>query len=432
MADRRLWRAPEQRTWLRGPVTLAGLVAAAATLSVSLSATTPVAVAEASPLDPTVPKTVVVGTGGALWPTARGGYGRTGRSPVALPRGGKTAWSRGLSGRVEYPPLVDDAGTTVVVTAGGGTEGTLVQLAPKDGKPLVTKLDGPPITAPAILGNGTRVVVTPLYALGYGKDGVQRWKTLLEGGGNAVVSMTPLPTGGFALLRGEEVIELDGNGVVAGRTKLAVQPRLLAAREGGEVVGVAASGDVWTWRAGKLPRLLGKFSACTHGVAVIRDPSGKQESVVCASDALIDQLDVATGKRKALLGKGLFPFRTAPALDGRSTVVATSAYGVLVGTGPAGEVGPYEVPGAQLLLPGKEVSVALGGGEVAPIVDDAGTTLWGGSDGVAAAWPGAVPVRIAKCDGLDLATLAGIAPVGPKAVVVACRNGRIELHVEGA
>lgn len=431
MVDRRSGRASQPA--LRGPTALAGLVAAAAVLSVSLSATTPVPVAEASPLDPTVPKTIVVGTGGALWPTARGAYGRTGRSPVALPRGGKTVWSRGLSGRIEYPPLVDDVGTTVVVTAGGGTEGTLVQLSPKDGKPLVTKLDGAPITAPAILGNGTRVVITPLYALGYGKDGVQRWKTLLEGGGNAVVSMTPLPTGGFALLRGDEVLELDGNGVVAGRTKLAVQPRLLAARDGGEVVGVAATGEVWSWRAGKLPRLLGKFSACTHGVAVVRDASGKQESVVCASDALIDQLDVATGKRKALLGKGLFPFRTAPALDGRSTVVATSAYGILVGTGLAGEpVGPYEVPGAQLLLPGKEVSVALGGGEVAPIVDDAGTAVWGGSDGVAAAWSGGAPVRLAKCDGLDLTTLAGFAPVGPKALIVACRNGRIELHVDGA
>lgn len=407
-------------------------VASAAVLSVSLFASAPLPSAEASPLDPTVPKTIVVGTGGALWPTARGDYGRTGRSPVPLPHVGKTAWSRGLSGRIEYPPLVDDAGTTVVVTAGGGVEGTLVQLAKADGKPLITKLDGAPIAAPALLGNGTRVVVTPQYALGYGKDGVQRFKTLLEGGGNAVVSMTPLPTGGFALLRGDEVIELDGQGVVAGRTKLAVLPRLLAARDGGEVVGVGGNGEVWSWRAGKLPRLLGKFPACTHGVAVVRDPSGKQESVVCASDNLVDQLDVATGKRKALLGKGLFPFRTAPALDGRSAVLATSAYGILVGTGVAGEaVGPYEVPGAQLLLPGKEVSVALGGGEIAPIVDEGGTWVWGGSDGVAAGWPGAEPVRLAKCDGLDLATLAGFAPAGPKALVVACRNGRIELHVDG-
>lgn len=402
------------------------VVASAAALVGSFVAAT------ASPLDPTLPKTVVVGTGGALWPTARGGFGRAGRSPVALPRGGKVTWSRNLTGRVEYPPLVDDAGTTVVVTAGGGSEGTLAQLARADGKPILTKLEGAALAAPVILGNGTRVIVTSQQVLGYGKDGVQRWKSQLEGSGSALVSVTPLTTGGFALLRGDELFEYDGAGVVAGRTKLALSPRLLAAREGGEVVGVSATGEAWSWRAGKVPHLLGKFPACAHGIAVTRDAAGKQEFVVCSSDGLVDQLDVATGKRKAILGKGFFPFRTPVALDGRGAVLATAAYGVLVGTSTAGEsVGPLEVPGAGLLLPGKEVSVALGGGEVAPIVDDQGTSIWGGVDGVAAAWPGGEPVRLAKCDGLDLTTTAGFAPVGPKVLVVACRTGRIELHVDG-
>ncbi len=384
-----------------------------------------------SPLDPTVPKTIVVGDGGALWPTVRGPASRSGRSPVALPRAGKLAWARSLSGRIEHPPLVDEAGTIVVITVGGGVEATMAQLARADGKVITTRLDATPSAPPILLGNGTRVVITPTLALGYGSDGAQRWKTQLEGGASAIVGVTPLPTGGFAVLRGEDLLEYDGVGAIAGRTKLAVS-RWLAARDGGEVVGVTQAGEVWSWRSGKLPHSLGKLGPCPFGPIVLRNATDKHERIVCTSDTLVDSLDVTTGKRKALLGKSFFPFRTSPAFDTQGTVAITGAYGVLLGQEATGEaIGPFEVPGAMLLQPGKEVSMALGGGEVAPVVDDLGTRVWGSGDGVAAYWPGAEPRRIARCDGLDLTTTAGFAPAGPKLLVVACRTGRVELYREG-
>lgn len=421
-----------------------------------------VSTADADVMDPTVEKTIAIGTGGATWATDRGSAQRNGRVE-SLPTLPNRKWKRNIGAAINFAPVVARDGAVILLvpaTGAAASESTLLELSPTDGKTRQsTRIGDVAAAGPVLLASGLRVVVSVRDAIGIDAAGVIRFRTALGGSvattGRAVI--VPLPTGGFSIARAGELLELDSAGTIAGRVKLDITAPI-AARDNGETVAVAPNGDLFTWRAGKVPRLVGTFgdkalqaagiaNVCPFG-PVLDGASGsatagkRRERALCVlgNEVLVEQLDLATGKRSAVLATPvpLLHFRTTVAVGAGGDVALGSSDGTVSGLGPTGlEYGPIDVPGAVSLLGlGKDAGIfgTASQGEFAPLVAEDGAVLFGSTDGVAIAYPTGLVSRISKCAGASgaaLATVAGVASAGPHAVLLACSNGDVELIGEG-
>ncbi len=464
---------------IRAALSIASVAGLAGLVAFSLGASFDDARAEV--VDPTVAKAIAVGDA-AAWATDRGAASRDGRV-ASLPRAPKPRWSRGLGGQILRPPVVDAKGNVILVVSGvvsggvsgggsapGGTISALVELAAKDGSDLaVTKLvtpQGNPEpglealapqqpdhagSAPIVLANGTRVVLTSRgWAIGVAPGGAVIFRTRIAGElasvGNA--ALAPLPNGGFLAVRKPELVELDAHGAIVDRTRLDAQPTVVV-RENGDALVVTPGGELFSWRAHRVPRSIGQLgdgkasSLCTGGLVLDErtGPGGKKHArAVCAASTFVEQLDLSTGTRRVLLSRqafaGALPFETAPAVAEGGAVALVLAGGWLVGLDPTGaERAPVELPGTAVVplggLGGKDagtVAYATAHGEVAPLLAKDGAVAWGSSDGIAVlAHDAAAPVRVARCGGSSTSTVAGLASAGPGTLVVACTDGHVEL-----
>jgi hypothetical protein len=415
--------------------------------------------AGADVMDPTVEKTIAIGAGSAYWPTDRGAPQRNGRA-VSLPSVPRRKWKHASSGPIAFPPLVaGDSGVLVLVAVSGGTgiETSLLDLAPTTGATRhATRIGDVAAAPPLLLASGLRVVISVRDAIGIDEGGNIRFRTAL--GGNVASSgrafAVPLPTGGFTVARAGELIELDSAGNVAGRVKLDIAVPL-AARDNGDTVAVASNGDLFTWRAGKVPRLVGTFGDKTllstgvaqicplgpvvDGISGSAMPGKRRERALCAlaNESLIEQIDLGTGKRSAVLATPmpLVRFRTLMAVGASGDLAVGTSDGTVSGISATGlGYGPIDIPGSVSMLGlGKDAGVfgLSAQGEFAPIVADDGAVLFGSSEGVAIAYPTGLVTRIAKCTGGALATVSGVASAGPNGIVLACSNGDVELIGEG-
>lgn len=409
-------------------------------------------------VDPTVAATAY-GSASARWPSDRGGGPRRG-AVKALPLAPQLKWSRNVSGRIDWPVVVDGDGNVIAAVApSAGGEGQLVELGAENGATKsVTKLRTPSgdleglgalnhdaaAGAPILLASGLRVVVTIRgFAIGVAPGGAIMFRTRLASELASVprVGLAPLPGGGFAVSRRPELIELDAKGTVVDRVRVDVAP-FIAARDNGEVVAVASNGDLYSWRAHRVPRLVGTFGektptadgVCRGGVAIdgSSEPGGRKERVICVSESLVEQMDVSTGARKALLPKLPVPYRTAPGVSARGDLAVAIAGGTLLGTTALGaDLGPFDVPGSAPLAFGKDGGVAYvpSLGEVAPLMAEDGAIAWASTDGVAIARTGVV-TRFARCGGAFGSATTGLASAGPGTVVVACSDGKVELFAD--
>ena len=412
-------------------------------------------------VDPTIATSFGAASGGeAKWASDRGGGPRAGRAQ-SLPMMPHLRWSRGSLGRIDWPLAVDGAGNVVLVVApsGGGLEGQLVELAAANGAPLsVTKLRSPngdldglaalqpdsAAGAPIILGNGTRVVVTIRgFAVGIAPGGTVLFRTRLASELASVprVGMAPLPGGGFAVARRPELIELDAHGTIVDRVRSDVAP-FIAARDNGEVIAINNQGELYSWRAHRVPRLIGTFGdkgassdgPCRGGLALDGSslPGGRRERAICVSESLVEQLDLVTGYRKALLPKLPVPYRTAPAIGGKGDLAVVIAGGTVLGVGALGnDLGPFDVPGAAPLSLGKDGGLAYipALNEIAPIVADDGAIAWASADGVAIARTGVLS-KISRCGGVFGSSTAALASAGAGTLVVACADGKVEVYAD--
>lgn len=408
-----------------------------------------------------VDPTVAISAGGgsdAKWASDRGGGPRRG-STAALPAMPKLRWSRGASGRLDHPLVADADGNVIAVLApaGASTEGQLLELAFGDGKPKsITKIRTPsadldglaPLApdnaagAPIILNNGTRVIVTIRgYAVGIAPGGTVLFRTKLASELASVprVGLAPLPGGGFAVARRPELLEVDSHGNIVDRVRLDVTP-FLAARDNGEVLVVSVQGELFSWRALRVPRSYGTFGdkattsdgPCRGGVAIdgSSQPGGRRERAICVSETLVEQLDLATGVRKALLPKLAVPYRTAPAIGAKGDLAVAIAGGTLLGIGALGsDLGPFDMPGSAPLAFGKDGGVAYvpSLNEVAPIIADDGAIAWGSTDGVAIVRAG-VAAKFMRCGMLYGSSVTSLGSAGPGTLVVGCSDGKIELY----
>ena len=436
--------------------------------ALALSGLAVLAIAPGTPradvLDPTVAKTIAVGDGGAIASCDRGNAARNGRVG-SLPVLSKSRWQRTLGIRIEYPPVVAADGRVIVIGSSGTASDTLMfELAAADGKPVFTqpaKVDGAAASGPVLLANGLRVIVAMSGdAFGIDAGSVTRFRTQLgaEPGSASRVSVVPLSNGGFAVARRGDLIEVDGSGAIVGRTKLDVPAAsAIAVRKNGDVVAVSASGDLYPWRAGRLPHLVGSFSdkasasaastvfgalpvavvnPCPFGPVIDGDPSppagGRRERAICVSDSLVQAIDLGNGTRKALLAKAFVPFRTQVAIGLGGELVVVAAGGGAVGVGSNGtEFGPIDVPGTLTITPTKDAGVTFFStssmGELPPLVGSDGSIMFGSSEGIAIAHSGALPQKVGKCNGAQSGSVAGVQPAGPSSLVIACHDGKVEL-----
>jgi hypothetical protein len=405
--------------------------------------------AEAEVVDPTTASAAWIGNGGE-WTTDRGGPARNGRV-VALPVTPTQRWSRSLGGRIDYAPLVAGDGGVIVVSSTSGTSGietALYDLSPIDGKERVSTRIGDTVAAPPILlSSGARVVISVRgEAIGIDPSGSIRFRTTLGGDFSSVakVGVVPLPGGGFSVARRADLVELDGEGNIAGRAKLEATP-YLAALDDGETLAVTPSGELHVWRAGRIPRSIGTFGdksiaapVCRDGVVV--DPgtpgaTGRKPRALCViNESLVEAIDLSTGAKTALLSKPLLPFHTPAAVGLAGDVAIGGAGGTLLGLAPGGlEYGPIDLPGTVSIFGGKDGGLLLPTiGEFPPLVAADGAVLWGASEAIAIAHPGSPPMRVARCEGSFASTVAGVSSAGPSAIVVACVDGRVTLLADGA
>lgn len=407
--------------------------------------------AEAEVVDPTVASTTWIGDGGS-WTTDRGSPARNGRV-VSLPTSPMQRWTRNLGGRIDFPPLVASDGGVVVVSMTSGSVGletVVFDLSPIDGKIRVnTHLSETLAAAPILVSSGARILVTARgEAIGIEPSGAIRFRTALanDSGSVAKVGLVPLPGGGFSVARRGELIELDGEGVIAGRARLDATPAL-AARDSGETVVVAPTGELYVWRAGKIPRLVGAFGdkslavgggqVCPFGPVVdpgAPDGKGRKPRAICvlSDESRVEAIDFSTGAKSALLAKPLLPFHSIPAVGLSGDVAVAGAGGTLLGLAPGGiEYGPIDLPGTVTILGGKDGGLSLPTiGEFPPLVAADGAVLWGASEAIAIAHAGSPPTRVARCEGPFATTVAGVSSAGPSAIVVACVDGRVTLLSE--
>ncbi len=409
-------------------------------------------------VDPTVAVSAY-GSASARWPSDRGGGPRRG-AVKSLPLAPQLKWSRNVAGRIDWPIAVDGDGNVIAAVApSAGGEGQLVELGAQTGAPKsVTKLRTPAgdldglgalnqdaaAGAPIILASGLRVIVTIRgFAIGVAPGGAIMFRTRLANELASVprVGLAPLPGGGFAVSRRPELIELDAKGTVVDRVRLDVAP-FIAARDNGEVLAVANSGDLYSWRAHRVPRVIGTFGEkvtsndgiCRGGLAIdgSSEPGGRKERALCVSETLVEQMDLVTGARKALLPKLPVPYRTAPGVSARGDLAVAIAGGTLLGTSALGaDLGPFDIPGSAPLSFGKDGGVAYvpSLGEVAPLMAEDGAIAWGSSDGIAIARTGVV-TRFARCGGAFGGGTTALASAGPGTVVLACSDGKVELYAD--
>jgi hypothetical protein len=426
-----------------------GLLGAGLIGSLALTAGEP----RADVIDPTVAKTITVGNG-ALAACDRANPARNGRV-TSLPVLPKVRWQQHkLGARIEQPPAVAADGTVVIVTApgSGSLESTLLDLGPNDGATKSAVKIEPVAAAPIILGNGIRVVVT-MRGDAIGADGGSiRFRTALGGEFASVqrVALVPLPSGGFGIARRGELIEIDGSGAIVGRTRFDTPSSpSLAVRSNGDLVAVTPGGELHTWRAGRLPHLVGTFGEkdkvvaagaqlCQWGPVVDFDPTGgstgRRERAICVSESLVEAIDLGNGTRRALLARTLIPFRSAAAVGAGGEVVVAGAGGMAMGLGATGvEFGPIDLPGITTVLPTSKDAGAgtlffsSSSGEIAPLIGADSSILYGSSDGLAIVRGGSLPIRVPRCGGTLTGMVAGVAPAGPSTLAIAFGDGCVEV-----
>jgi hypothetical protein len=408
--------------------------------------------ARAQPIDPERPTTIAIGVpAGAR--TDRVDVARTGFSRTPLPASSlRTEWRTATGAVLVHAPLVDAHGSTYVV----GVRGEAVAIA-RDGTERWRVSTGAAELGPAaLLSDDTLVVVDAAGdAIGI-RQGAVRWRSHVGGPDATSVGPLPLDDGGVVAAAGHDLVMLDARGNERARTVVpepAAPPLLWAA---GKVVFVAASGAVWTWAPGVMePARVGSFGSPTQGGAAL---VGDHILVgIAARQSSLVAVDIRDPGRPSVVRDVAPPgglWLGPPAVRGDATTV------VLLG--PTTEMALMadssgrEIGGALLAthapLVRSDAGVPPGAGVTAPLlIDAAGTVVFATFDGgvgtgalradgsgagghSAALASGAFEVLADACPppGGILAILngtppsvAGIAPLPPASVVVACRSGAV-------
>jgi hypothetical protein len=415
--------------------------------------------ARAQPIDPERPTTIVIGVPGGSR-TDRVDVARTGFSRTPLPSSGlHSEWRTATSMVLDHAPLVDARGSTYVV----GARGEAVAIA-RDGTERWRVSTGATDLGPAaLLSDDTLVVVDAAGdAIGV-RQGAVRWRAHVGGPDSAPLGPLPLDDGGVVVTAGHDLAVLDAGGRERARTVVPEPPAAPLLWAAGRVVVVAASGAVWTWTPGATePSRVGSFGSPTEGGTAL---AGDHTLVgVVARQTSVAAVDLLAEGRTAVV-LDVAPAGSLwlgpPAVRGDTTTVAL--------LGPTSEIAVAadrsgrEIGGALLashaLLSRADAGAPPGTGLMAPLlVDSAGTVVF-------ATFEGGVGAGALRADALGSAghsgapatgafevladvcpppggivavlngtppSVAGMAPLPPGSLVVACHSGTVVAIQAGA
>jgi hypothetical protein len=405
---------------------------AAATLATMVAGIV-AATAAAQTLDVERPRTLVVGTPTAGARADRVDGARSGRTRTALPTATgssslRTAWRVDLRDVVDVAPVVDGRGTTYVV----GARGEVIAVG-SDGTEAWRISTGAVIPGPpALLSDDTLVFADAAGDALAVRDGALRWRVRFgHTDANRQVPPAPLPLddGGVVVATSRELTVLDAAGHERARARLPEPTALPLLAAQGKVVAVTTSGAVWTWTPGALEttRVGGFGGPIEDGAALVDDHTLLAVAAGRVHLASVDLLRGTTSTR-AVAPAGLF--LGPPSIrDGSAALLLQAPGGDLVVT--------FDASGSETqraLLATRPPQVSPDGGPVVmaaaphtpPLVDSTGTFAFATADGAVGVMSGGIVDLLAGvCPQAraPAAPTAGLAPLGPGAVVAACRTG---------
>jgi hypothetical protein len=316
---------------------LSGRLAAAA-LGLSLTAAPGDAPARADTLDPTMPRTVVVGPPRGAAPSDRLDPHRTGRARTRLPSPPVELWRRHVSGNVEQPPVVDADGNVLVALS----VAEVVKLGPDARELWRARLGAAPAAVPPLLlADGTLVVLTLAgAAVGLTPGGALRFVTPLGFLKRDVVDTVPvaLENGDLLIAAGNAVVVLDADGVVRARGAFDDRTSGAPERAAGAVIDAAggalvttASGGVYRFRPPAAPRKIGSLGGVPSRGALLAD---ERTLVSIVDGRRVVALDLPTGTTHVRSSGYLFD--APPALAGGGLLLVATQLGMMLGIDPAG------------------------------------------------------------------------------------------------
>jgi len=382
------------------------------------------------------PSTIVVGTPAGVRAdrvdAARSGFARTPLPAATL----HAEWRAAASALLEHAPLVDSRGCSYVV----GAQGEVVSFA-RDGVERWRASTGAPQPGPAaLLSDDTLVFVSAAGEAVAVHEGGVRWRSRFGRADAVLPAPLPLDDGGIVVATSRELAVLDASGSQRARTTLpeAATAPLVSAL--GKVVVVTSSGAVWAWTPGAAePTRVGSFGSPIDGGAALADDHTLV--AVAAGEARLTALDLSRGvaATRATSPNGLW--LGPPAMRGGIAYVRLLA--------PSGELAlAIDASGRELartLLATRPPLAPVDGGappllpglHTPPLIDAAGTLAFGtleGGVGIVAR-TGTVEILTDACAPSSLAPasavrtaareIAGLAPLAPHVLLVACRSGAI-------
>jgi len=399
--------------------------------------------ARADVVDPSLPRTVVVGAPRGAAPSERLDPRRTGRARTRLPSTPVELWRRHVNGNVDVSPIVDDAGDIYVAL----TVSELVKLGPDAREQWRAGLaNAAAAAAPALLADGTVVVITSTGALwGFTPGGSVRFMTPL-GLSRKDLDTVPLAlaTGGLIVAGGSTLVEIDADGVVRARATLdergpgagGASPERVAGAvvegPGGALV-TTTTGSVYRFRPPAPPRKVGSFG----GIPVRGAMAADDRTLVAVVDGRrVVALDLPTGTTHVLSGGMMFD--APPTLGPNGLVYASAQLGMLLGVDAAGNEKVHVLldkaqppPLAPATMVGGAVTfVAPADLKPSPplVIDPSGRVAFvrpAGRAGLVTP-EGKVEVVADRVCATPLAVLPG----GEKRLLVACRDGLLLMYGE--
>ena len=426
----------------------------------------PASPASADVIDPSMPRTLVVGAPRGAAPSERLDAQRSGRSRTLLPAAPLHRWEHHITGGIELAPVVDAHDNVLVV----GTTPDAIKLD-SEGKEVWRVRFGTSaaVVAPVLTSDGTLLIVTAAgQAVGLSPAGSIRFVTALGlRGRDADTVPLALDDGGVVIAAGGSLVEIDRDGAIRARTALEIKPGSADSRVTGALVQgpstetgplgalfTTESGSVFAWRPPLAPRKLGNLGGFPRRGAVV---TGARTLTAVVDSRRIVDFDLPTGVTHVRLSSG-----SGAQIDGPVTIgpdgllLAATQTGLLVGVDAAGNeairialekppVAPPAGTGPTAGQPGGSVNVfggSAGGGptsgffgvpaEIRPspalIIDRAGRIAFARASGRAGVVSprGVVTLASERVCSSPVAAL----PAGEKRLLIACRDGGLWLYGE--
>ncbi len=419
--------------------------------------------ARADVIDPSMPRTLVVGAPRGAAPSERLDAQRTGRSRTLFPAAPLHRWEHHITGGIEQPPVVDEHDDIFVVA----TTPDVIKLD-SSGKELWRVRFGTSaaVVPPVLTSDGTLVLVTAAgQAVGLTPSGAVRFVSALGlRGRDADTAPLALGDGGVVIAAGGSLVEIDRDGAVRARTALEIKPGSADSRVTGALVQgpstesgplgavfTTESGSVFAWRPPTGPRRLGNLGGFPRRGAVV---TGARTLTAIVDSRRIVDFDLPTGVTHVRQSSG-----SAAQIDGPVTLgpggllLAATQNGLLVGVDAAGnetvrvalEKAPTSPPPQAGPPPGSGAGGIFGGTvggagsgffgvpveikpSPAPMIDEEGQIAFVRASGRAGVISprGALTLASERVCNSPIAAL----PAGQKRLLIACRDGGLWLYGE--